>query len=135
MSQFDEAIQNILKETRERFLVSELNMGKGGVANQSGSTANNVPNQQQQGQQSSPTGQPNTNPSQPNPTNTTIQNAQQPSVNNQIPAAPDEGKEFTNLLQLQKSNPEAFNKHAKALASDPDKFSRFIGFLSQPMGQ
>ena len=149
MSQFDDAIEQILKESREKDIISELNMGRGGVANQSGSQTQPVP--QGNGGQA-PTGQPSNNPNpavavqpqsgganaanpnvQPNnaavaPTGQQNQQAQQGQGTN-----PDETLEFNNLLQTQQKNPDAFNKQAKILANDPQKFSRFIAHLSQPM--
>jgi len=146
MSHFDDAIEQILQESRKLSVFSELNMAKGGMSNQSGSQTQPVT--QGNGGQAS-TGQPNTgnNPAvavqpqsggaNPNaqPNNAAVAPTGQPNQQAQQAqgANPDETLEFNNLLKTQQQNPDAFNRQAKILANDPQKFSRFIAHLSQPM--
>ena len=144
MSNFDDAIEQILQESRKLSVFSELNMAKGGMSNQSGSQTQPVP--QGNGGQA-PTGQPNTgtNPAvavQPQsggannnaqPNNAAVAGQPNQQAQQAQGANPDETLEFNNLLKTQQQNPDAFNRQAKILANDPQKFSRFIAHLSQPM--
>jgi len=142
MSHFDDAIEQILKESYDKDIISELNMGRGGMANQSGSQA--TPPVQQGQQQQSPQGQNGAPPNTAQPQSGGAQNAQQiasPTNNpqqtsNQTPAGtPDELQEFDTLLKTQQQNPEEFNRQARVLANDPAKFSRFMTHLIQPLKQ
>ena len=142
MSNFDDAIEQILQESRKLSVFSELNMGKGGMSNQSGSQTQPVP--QGNGGQQPPSNNPNPAAVQPQSGGAAPANAQpnatattptgQPNQQAQGQGAnPDETMEFNNLLKTQQQNPDAFNRQAKILANDPQKFSRFIAHLSQPM--
>jgi hypothetical protein len=142
MSHFDDAIEQILQESRKLSVFSELNMAKGGMSNQSGSQTQPVP--QGNGGQQPPSNNPNPAAVQPQSGGAAPANAQpnatattptgQPNQQAQGQGAnPDETMEFNNLLKTQQQNPDAFNRQAKILANDPQKFSRFIAHLSQPM--
>ena len=141
MSYFNETIEKILQEekTRTDALIFELNQGKGGMANQSGTTAPNASNPAQMQNNPNVAATPSTNPA-TTPATTTPQTQGQPNVtpnqnpqNNTGNSGADETKEFNDLLTMQQKNPQMFNQQAQVLARDPGKFSRFIQHLSQPM--
>jgi len=136
MSLFDQEVNKILHEAQ---------FGKGGIANQSGTTAAMNPNVQ-------PAASPNAQPkfagkpqftgvagaSQTPPPSTSAQGSNvNPNANpNTNPnAQPDENVEFDSLMQMQQKDPNAFNKQSALLTKDPEKFSRFIAYLSQPTGK
>ena len=142
MSYFNETIDKILAEQKNRIsdIVAELNQGRGGMSNQSGTVAQNAPNQAQTqnnpGAAATPTPTGTNTVATTTPTSTTqgTPNAQpkpgapQTNTNN-----PNEIDEFNNLVTMQQKNPQMFNQQAQLLARDPDKFSRFISHLTQPM--
>jgi len=147
MSYFNETIEKILQEEKRRTdaLILELNQGKGGMANQSGTTTPNASNPAQMQNSPNPantTGSPSTNPASSNTnapvttnSNQTANTGMNPNQNTQNTGNPqeDETNEFNNLVAMQQKNPQMFNQQAKILAGNPDKFSRFIAHLTQPM--
>lgn len=144
MTYFDAIIEQIVNQIENKDILNELNMGKGGITNQSGSQAtpiNNNPNGQTQtpaGSSPNQSGAPTngaTNPAvSPQASNTNAPQTQGNAVNtNNTGVDPNETMEFNNLLKLQQTDPENFNKQARILANDQNKFSRFIAHLSQPL--
>ena len=145
MSYFNETIEKILQEQKIRTdsLILELNQGKGGMANQSGSVTPSAPNPAQMQNNANPSTNPQTasanspvaaNTS-PNTSTPQAQSGTNPNQNTQNTGNPaeDETNEFNNLVAMQQKNPQMFNQQAKILAGDPNKFSRFIQHLTQPM--
>ena len=145
MSYFNETIEKILQEEKNRIdsLILELNQGKGGMANQSGSVTPSAPNPAQMQNNANPSTNPQTasanspvaaNTS-PNTSTPQAQSGTNPNQNTQNTGNPaeDETNEFNNLVAMQQKNPQMFNQQAKILAGDPNKFSRFIQHLTQPM--
>jgi hypothetical protein len=124
MTKFDEFIKNLFEEG----LGQGAPMGKG-LTRQGG--AGTTPNSSSA---AVPGGVKPANGVQMQHSNTGVKPMNPSAISGSNTVNPQEMEEFNNVLQLQKSNPQDFNKSMSQMAAtDPDKFSRFFSHYTNTL--